>query len=157
MIRDFWVKNYLSIRDKQKLNFLAKEPSSELVTEVADGVFLYKLGILYGSNASGKSNMLIALNEVFRILVLPKSDATKRINGSIPFILTKNDPIEMHVSFYANGIRYDYDVSFNEKYILNEVLYYYPNKSKSLFYERSFVNRWSSESRSQTCLDYAES
>jgi len=139
MIRDFWVKNYLSIRDKQELNFLAKGPSSELVTEVADGVFLYKLGILYGSNASGKSNMLIALNEVFRILVLPKSDATKRINGSIPFILTKNEPIEMHVSFYANNIRYDYDVSFNEKYILNEVLYYYPNKSKSLFYERSFV------------------
>ena len=139
MIRDFWVKNYLSIRDKQELNFLAKGPSSELVTEVADGVFLYKLGILYGSNASGKSNMLIALNEVFRILVLPKSDATQRINGSIPFILTKNDPIEMHVSFYANGIRYDYDVKFNERYILNEVLYYYPNKSKSLFYERSFV------------------
>ena len=139
MIRDFWVKNYLSIRDKQELNFLAKGPSSELVTEVADGVFLYKLGILYGPNASGKSNMLIALNEVFRILVWPKSDATKTINGSIPFILTKSDPIEMHVSFYANGIRYDYDVSFNEKYILNEVLYYYPNKSKSLFYERSFV------------------
>ena len=139
MIRDFWVKNYLSIRDKQELNFVAKGPSSELVTEVSDGVFLYKLGILYGSNASGKSNMLIALNEVFRILVLSKSDATKRINGSIPFILTKNEPIEMHVSFYANGIRYDYDVKFNEKYILNEVLYYYPNKSKSLFYERSFV------------------
>ena len=139
MIRDFWVKNYLSIRDKQELSFLAKGPSSELVSEVADGVFLYKLGILYGSNASGKSNMLIALNEVFRLLVLPKSDATQRINGSIPFILTKNDPIEMHVSFFANGIRYDYDVSFNEKYILSEALYYYPNKSKSLFYERSFV------------------
>ena len=139
MIRDFWVKNYLSIRDKQELSFLAKGPSSELVSEVTDGVFLYKLGILYGSNASGKSNMLIALNEVFRLLVLPKSDATQRINGSIPFILTKNDPIEMHVSFYANGIRYDYDVSFNEKYILSEALYYYPNKSKSLFYERSFV------------------
>ena len=139
MIRDFWVKNYLSIRDKQELSFVAKGPSSELVTEVADGVFLYKLGILYGSNASGKSNMLIALNEVFRLLVLPKSDATQRINGSIPFILRKKDPIEMHVSFYANGIRYDYDVKFNEKYILNEVLYYYPNKSKSLFYERSFV------------------
>ena len=139
MIRDFWVKNYLSIRDKQELSFVAKGPASELVTEVTEGVFLYKLGILYGSNASGKSNMLIALNEVFRILVLPKSDATQRINGSIPFILTKNEPIEMHVSFYANGIRYDYDVSFNEKYILSEALYYYPNKSKSLFYERSFV------------------
>lgn len=139
MIRDFWVKNYLSIRNKQELSFLAKGPSSELVTEVAEGVFLYKLGILYGSNASGKSNMLIALNEVFRLLVLPKSDANERINGSIPFVLTKNEPIEMHVSFYANGIRYDYDVSFNEKYILSEYLYYYPNKSKALFYERHFV------------------
>jgi len=139
MIRDFWVKNYLSIRDKQKLNFLAKGPSSELVTEVAEGVFLYKLGILYGPNASGKSNMLIALNQVFRLLVLPESDANERIDRSIPFILTKDDPIEMHVSFYANGIRYDYDVSFNKKYILSEYLYYYPNKSKALFYERHFV------------------
>ena len=139
MIRDFWVKNYLSIRDKQELNFLAKESSSELVTEIAEGTFLYKLGILYGSNASGKSNMLIALNEVFRLLVLPKSDATQRINGSIPFILSKDDPTEMHVSFYANGVRYDYDVAFNDKYILSEALYYYPNKSKSLFYERTFV------------------
>lgn len=140
MIREFWVKNYLSIRDKQELSFLAKGPSSELVTEVAEGVFLYKLGILYGSNASGKSNMLIALNEVFRLLVLPKSDATHRINGSIPFVLTKDEPTQMHVSFYVNGIRYDYDVKFNDKYILSESLYYYPNKSKSLFYERTFVD-----------------
>ncbi len=139
MIRDFWVKNYLSIRDKQELNFLAKGPASELISEVIEGVFLYKLGILYGSNASGKSNMLIALNEVFRLLILPKSDATKGINGWIPFVLTKDEPTEMHVSFYANGIRYDYDVKFNDKYILNEELYYYPNKSKSLFYERTFV------------------
>ena len=139
MIRDFWVKNYLSIRDKQELSFVAKGPSSELVTEVADGVFLYKLGILYGSNASGKSNMLIAMNEVFRLLVMPKSDATVGIGGCIPFVLTKDEPTEMHVSFYADGTRYDYDVKFNGKNILSEALYYYPNKSKSLFYERSFV------------------
>lgn len=99
MIRDFWVKNYLSIRDKQELSFLAKGPSSELVAEVTEGVFLYKLGILYGSNASGKSNMLIALNEVFRLLIQPKSDAAQRINGRIPFILTKDEPTQMHVSF----------------------------------------------------------
>lgn len=139
MIRDFWVKNYLSIRDKQELNFLAKGPSSELVTEVAEGVFLYKLGILYGSNASGKSNMLIALNEVFRLLVLPKSDTAEKIRGRIPFVLTKEEPTQMHVSFYANGIRYDYDVEFNDRCVLSESLYYYPNKSKSLFYERTFV------------------
>ena len=139
MIRDFWVKNYLSIRDKQELSFVAKGPSSELISEVTDGVFLYKLGILYGSNASGKSNMLIAMNEVFRLLVMAKSDATVGIGGYIPFVLTKDEPTEMHVSFYADGTRYDYDVKFNSKHILSEALYYYPNKSKSLFYERSFV------------------
>ncbi|MCR4858953.1 MAG: ATP-binding protein [Bacteroidales bacterium] len=139
MIRDFWVKNYLSIRDKQELSFVAKGPASELVAEVADSVFLYKLGILYGSNASGKSNMLIALNKVFSILVHPKSKVTSKINR-IPFALTKDHPTEMYVSFFADGIRYDYGVTFNEKYILNEVLYYYPKKSKTLFYERSFVD-----------------
>lgn len=140
MIRDFWVKNYLSIKDKQELTFLTKGPSSELVTEVTEGVFLYKLGILYGSNASGKSNMLLALNEIFHILIQPNHDATKKIHGYIPFILTKDEPTEMHVSFYANSIRYDYYIKFNEKYILREILNYYPNKSKALFYERTFVS-----------------
>jgi len=139
MIKDFWVKNYLSIRDKQCLDFSAKGPASELVAEVQDGVFLYKLGILYGSNASGKSNMLIALNEVFRLLVLSKSDAEEGIPGYMPFELTKDEPAQMHVSFFANGVLYDYYVVFNGKYIISEVLNYYPNKSKSLFYEREFV------------------
>ena len=139
MIRDFWVKNFLSIRDKQGINFLSKGPASELVTEVVDGIFLYKLGILYGSNASGKSNMLIALNEVFRILIMPKSDAAKPIEGYIPFALTPKDPTEMHVSFYAGGIRYDYDVTYMKQIILSETLHYYPKSSKTLFYERKFV------------------
>ena len=73
------MKNYLSIRDKQELNFLAKGPASELISEVVEGVFLYKLGILYGSNASGKSNMLIALNEVFDLLVQSKTDAAMKV------------------------------------------------------------------------------
>lgn len=139
MIRDFWVQNYLSIREKQELSFVAKGPASELIVEISKGVFLYKLGILYGSNASGKSNMLIALNEIFRILVSPKSDAQQKIKGFLPFALSKNEPTEMHVSFYADSIRYDYDVKFNGDFILYEVLNYYPNGSKALFYERSFV------------------
>ena len=139
MIREFWVKNYLSICDKQELSFVAKGPASELVSEVVDDVFLYKLATLYGSNASGKSNMLIAMNEVFRLLVMPKSNASKKIEGYIPFVLTSDKPTEMHVSFYADGIKYDYDVTFNRDYILKEVLNYYPKKAKSLFYERTFV------------------
>lgn len=139
MIRDFWVRNYLSIRDQQELSFVAKAPASELVVEISKGVFLYKLGILYGSNASGKSNMLIALNEIFHILVSQKTDAKQKIEGYFPFALTKDEPTKMHVSFYANDIRYDYDVIFDAERIINEVLSYYPNGFKALFYKRSFV------------------
>lgn len=140
MIRDFWVKNYLSIREKQELSFLAKGPKSELVAEIAENVFLYKLGIFFGPNASGKSNMLLALNEVFHLLILPQTDANKNVDGCVPFEMNKNQPTEMHVSFYANNLRYDYDVLFDIKHIMHEVLYYYPNGSKALFYERSFVS-----------------
>lgn len=139
MIRDFWVRNYLSIRDQQELSFVAKAPASELIVEISKGVFLYKLGILYGSNASGKSNMLIALNEIFHILVSQKTDAKQKIEGYVPFALTKDEPTKMHVSFYANDIRYDYDVIFDGERIINEVLSYYPNGFKALFYKRSFV------------------
>jgi len=140
MIQDFWVKNFLSIRDKQELNFMAKGPASEIVAEIQEDVFLYKLGVLYGPNASGKSNILIALNEIFRLLVLAETDTLKNITSYMPFELTKDEPTQMHVSFYANGIKYDYDIIFNGRYILNEVLNYYPKGSKSLFYNRRFVD-----------------
>lgn len=138
MIRDFWVKNFLSIRDKQELSFIAKGPASELVSEIVEGVFLYKLGILFGANASGKSNMLLALNQVFHLLVTPQTETNNEVDAYMPFMLSKNESTEMYVSFYANKIRYDYYVEYNGSYILKEKLHYYPNNSKALFYERNF-------------------
>lgn len=138
MIRNFWVKNYLSIGDKQELNFVAKGSASELVAEMPDGTCLYKLGVLYGSNASGKSNMLWALDEVFHLLAYPKGNANMKITRCIPFALTKSEPTEMFVSFYAEGVRYDYQVLFDVNLILHEELNYYPKGSKALFYERTY-------------------
>lgn len=139
MIRNFWVKNYLSIGDKQELNFVAKGSASELVAEMPDGTYLYKLGVLYGSNASGKSNMLWALDEVFHLLAYPKGNANMKITRCIPFALTKSEPTEMFVSFYAEGVRYDYQVQFDVNQILHEELNYYPKGSKALFYERTYM------------------
>ncbi len=139
MIRDFWVKNYLSIKDRQELSFVAKGPASELVAEIGNGVFLNKLAILYGANASGKSNLLLAIDEVFQLMISSKVNASEKVTGAYPFILTNNEPTLMHISFYAEGIRYDYDVEFNESNILKESMNYYPNGSKTMFYERSFV------------------
>lgn len=140
MIRDFWVENYLSIRDKQCMDFTAKGPASEYVAEVTKGTFIYKLAVLFGANASGKSNILLALDKLFDIMQTPKSDTNQRIEHVYPFILTKDNPTRMHISLYVAAIRYDYDVEFDNSHIIKETLYYYPKASKSLFYERKFVS-----------------
>lgn len=140
MIRDFWVENYLSIKEKQGLDFVAKGPESDFVTEVVKGTFLYKLAVLFGANASGKSNILLALDKLFNVLQVPQAEVNRKIDRVYPFAMTKDAPTRMHISFYAASVRYDYDVEFNESYILKESLYYYPNASKSLFYERTFVS-----------------
>ena len=141
MIREFWVSNFLSINQKQELNFIARNAESELVSIMPDGTPIYKLGVLYGSNASGKSNMLVALNTVFSLMVNPVYDASEVIFDFHPFKLTQNEPTEMHVSFYANDVRYDYDLSYDAYFILHEELNYYPNGSKVLFYLRDFVGK----------------
>lgn len=139
MIRQFWVENYLSVKDRQTIDFTAKNPSSVMTATMPDDTHLYKLGIFYGANASGKSNILVAIDEIFHILISPSTDSTKEISRHFPFMLTKEMPVKMFVSFYANGIRYDYELEFNNRFILKENLFYYPNKSRSLFYNRKFI------------------
>lgn len=72
MIANFSVENFFSIKSAQRISF---EPTSdtfmsdEYSYEVKDGVRLLKIGIIYGANASGKTNILNAI-EFFRMLVL---------------------------------------------------------------------------------------
>ena len=72
MIAEFNIENFFSIKSAQKISF---EPSSDIFMsdeysyEVKDGVRLLKVGIIYGANASGKTNILNAV-EFFRMLVL---------------------------------------------------------------------------------------
>lgn len=141
MIREFWVINFLSIDSKQELNFIAKSTETELVSKMPDGTMLHKLGVLYGSNASGKSNMLLALNAIFRLLVFARFDANDSVDTYAPFGLKKGEPTEMFVSFYANNIRYDYLIKYNANAILHEELSYYPNGFKTQFYERHYVDK----------------
>ncbi len=140
MIREFWTENYLSIRDRQCLNFEADGDSRGwLGTEVAEGMALNKVGVIFGANASGKSNMLKALKNVFRLLFLSADNRNKPVCSEAPFALTADAPTRMYVSFYADGIRYDYTIVYTTDHIVREELLYYPKKSKSLFYERDYT------------------
>ena len=108
--------------------------------DVGNGVRLNKLGIIYGANASGKSNILYAMQNVFDILFFSRTKKNEGVLGEGPFALKKDEPTTLFVSFYANQIRYDYLVSYYPTYILKEEFYYYPNNSKALFYERRYTS-----------------
>ena len=139
MIRDFWVENYYSIRDRQEMNFEVKPNVDEwMCIEPSTGVRLSKLGIIYGANASGKSNMLKAIQNVFDLLFTSRTNRNEPVLSGMPFALTADKPTKMFVSFYIDGIRYDYYIEYTQKHILKEILEYFPKKSKSLFYERTF-------------------
>lgn len=141
MIREFWADNYKSVRDKQILNFECKSNEDSVASvEIGNGVRLNKLGIIYGANASGKSNILYALQNVFDVLFHSCANKEEKVHGEGSFALRPDDPTTLYVSFYANRIRYDYQVAYFPNYILSEDLYYYPNNSKALFYERKFTS-----------------
>ena len=141
MIREFWVENFYSIKERQTLNFEAKSNTDSFASVMVDDkVRLNKIAILYGANASGKSNMLFALQAVFALLRFPQINRERKIVCYHPFALAKGEPTNMGFSFYVNSVRYDYEVSYNENYILSETLNFYPKGYKALFYSRKFVS-----------------
>ncbi len=141
MIREFWVENFLSIKERQTLNFETKSKEDEWASvDLGGEKRVNKIAVIYGANASGKSNMLLALLNVFELLFHPRENKTEFVKSRKPFALCVDKPTQMHVSFYANHIRYDYTVSYTTEHIIDELMEWFPNGSKSLFYERKFVS-----------------
>ena len=63
MIQEFQVQNFYSIRERQTISFVPTNDGNmrgQYVHEVAEGVGLLKIGIVYGSNASGKTTLAFA-------------------------------------------------------------------------------------------------
>lgn len=142
MIAKFSVSNYHSIREEQSISFetTSDKTNRELLSvEVAKGVYINKLVIFFGANASGKSNMLQALEALFLIMSIPSSDKKRPIEQYCPFKLDNTVSTKMSVEFYSGGIRYWYDVKFNKNFIEEEHLYYVPSRSKALFYSRLYT------------------
>lgn len=142
MIYSFYVENFLSIRDRQEISFATtsdKTVRDFVAAEVKPNVYINKLGIFYGSNASGKSNILYAMEALFYLLYAPEYDKSKEIVKYLPFALCEDKPTIMGIVFFKNGIRYDYEVSYCKTHIISEKLEFYPTRTRAEFYTREFV------------------
>ena len=122
MIIEFSVKNYRSIRDLQTISFKATGLKSPAGSDVdadnivkSNGVSLLKTVGLYGANASGKSNMLMALSYFTRAVSTLATDS--RIISPLydPFLFeTSNEGCFFQVVLLLNGKKYRYGYVVNK-------------------------------------------
>ena len=142
MIYSFSVENFLSIREKQTLSFATtpdKTMRDLLAVEVKPGCYVNKLAVFYGANASGKSNILYAMDAAFKLMVKCCRKKSDLIPVYQPFALCKEQPVRFEVTFFMEEVQYDYRVEYVATHIVEEELLYYPKRGKALFYKRSFT------------------
>ena len=147
MIISISVENFLSIKEKITLD-LEATTSKKLINNTFyynEKDRLLKNIIIYGANASGKTNLIKAID--FMKAMIIKSH-THNVGDTIlitPFKLDKkyeNKPTKFEIKFIHQNIKYDYSFSFTKEKIIDEILYYYPNNRKSLIFKRKNTNKY---------------
>ena len=131
------------MRNEQTLSFIPTndDTSRDIYTEeVADGVSLLKIGFIYGSNASGKTNILKALDFFSQFMVndgLNKGDEI----GVVPFLLddvSDKERTQFEMSFYLNREKYKLNLALDNKVIYEETLQVYSSVQPTLLYKRTY-------------------
>jgi hypothetical protein len=143
MIQELKIKNFLSFKDEVTISFEAtkdKRLEDYHVVEIAKDVRLLKLGIVYGANASGKTNLINAF-EYLRDFWFKVAESKEEETGVIPFLLdakTKQNPSSFNLIFFADSIKYSYHLELTEKNVLYEKLEYYPSFQPAVVFERKY-------------------
>ncbi len=141
MIIEFSISNFRSIKEKVTLSFntKSKEGDEYFTYKMPNGKKILKLGFIYGANASGKTNVLLALDFLRNLVLQPFDKKTESFNFE-PFLFDNDYKLNKNTSFsldfFQNGTRYIYELTLNRKTILEEELHFYSPK-KSLIYKRT--------------------
>ncbi len=144
MILEFFVENYRSIKTRQVLSLVAEssKAKSDNVFEVSlpnSPARLLKVAVIYGPNASGKSNLISAFGALINLIRSRNPGVGKRLQPYDPFRFstdTRTKPTEFGLSFVFEGTRYLYHLAFNESRITREDLTYYPKGQKKAIFNR---------------------
>ena len=143
MIAEFKISNFYSIRDEQTLSFIPTNDDTSrdhYTEEVADGVSLLKIGCIYGSNASGKTNVLKALDFFAGFMIKDNLNKGDEI-GVVPFLLddvSDKDRSSFEMTFYLNREKYKLTLVLDNKVIYEETLQVYASVQPTLLYKRTY-------------------
>lgn len=128
MLVEFSVSNYRSIGDKQTLSLTPAPKQKEYPNNViVEGPFAALNAIaIYGSNASGKSNLLRCISMMDEIVhISSRTSSTTKLPFD-PFALKEgyvDKPTEFEIVFVKDEKRYRYGFSYTQPSIMREWLY----------------------------------
>ncbi len=147
MIIEFYIENFRSIKGRAMFTLIAdsgKNKSDNTFTvQLSDKreLRLLKTAVVYGANASGKSNFIKAFAAL-------KSMVMHSVNFKINEEITAYEPFELEVNslrqasifelyFILNKTKYKYEIAFNARMILSESLDYYPAGQPANLFKRT--------------------
>ncbi|HWK07058.1 MAG TPA: ATP-binding protein [Puia sp.] len=150
MIFLFQITNFRSIRDTFEFTLEAEAGQSKqenlFEIDVAGGqkLRLLKSAVIYGPNASGKTNFIRALYNLTEFI---KKSKEIRAESPIPYyepfvfdVKAEQAPCKFSIEFLMPGeeayVRYRYQIEFNREEILSEELDYYPKGQKQNLFKR---------------------
>jgi uncharacterized protein len=150
MLVEFTVRNFRSLRDEQTLSFVASADRSHQQTHcIGTGLknppLLTRAAVIYGANASGKSNLIFAL-ATMRLLVLQSMVMPEpvRVEQFTPFGMDQVSaaaPTRFEVLILLNGVRYQYGFSYDAQRIHEEWLIVYRKGKGQTWFDR----RWNAQ------------
>lgn len=142
MIQEIKIKNFLSFRDEVRFSFEASGDSfaeDSQVVKINENTRLLRFAILYGYNASGKSNFLSALDFLSYFWSVKPKDMDSK-TGVIPFKLDRvsmKEPSVFDIVFFARDTKFWYRLELDERQVYLEKLSYYKTTQPIMLFERT--------------------
>ncbi|MFC2080859.1 ATP/GTP-binding protein [Bacteroidota bacterium] len=145
MILNVSFKNFRSFKNLVNFSLVAEKYQAneqnvftQALAKGEDEVRLLNTALIYGNNASGKTNLLRGLYRIIRFIGQSKPKAGKPIPAYDEFKFapeTIHQPTEFCIEFAGkDSIKYKYELTFNKTDVLFEQLTYWPNnKPVNLF------------------------
>ena len=144
MLVKFAVTNFRSIRDEAELSMMAGPGTENRHSHVTDVLHaggkslpLLNAAAIYGANAAGKTNLLVALQTMQKIVIRRPEDFEPL--PVVPFRFDSAqgaEPSTFDVTCVAGGVRYQYGFSATSNEIESEWLYAWPKGRVQLWFER---------------------
>jgi AAA15 family ATPase/GTPase len=146
MIIEFSVSNYRSIKSEQVLSLIAENTKNkedntcEVILANGTPLRLLRSAIIYGANASGKSNIIKAAYTM-RLMVLRSrhfndGDPIDAFNPFLFDTISAQQPTRFALTFIKKAIKYRYEFSFDGKEIAAERLDFYPKGQPANLFKR---------------------